>query len=70
MTGVVVGSGEVWTVGVALGPPATGGVAPVVQAASTAIATVQARSLERLMVSQRCAPTRRYALLPHYTRLI
>jgi hypothetical protein len=70
LPGVVVGSGEVWTTGVGLGPAATGGVAPVVQAASKTIANVPEASPERLMVSQRCGSTRRYALLSDYTRLI
>ena len=49
--GVLVGSGEVWTPAVGLGRAATGGVGPVVQAASRARQNAQERSLDTLMTT-------------------
>jgi hypothetical protein len=62
LTGVLVGSGDVWATAVGLGRVATGGVAPVLQATSKAMQKAPERSLARLMTSQRCRSQSRYAI--------
>src|ERR1700726_2840624 len=62
LTVVPVGVGEVWITGVGLERAATGGTAPVVQAASRAIAKTPESSFEGLMSGQRWRSSHRYAI--------